>query len=76
MIIQAYNPETGQPVKIQASQLVVMGDRGTPIMVGGEQGPNAFRLAHVGDDDFEEVLRLFGHDRHHLEVAQVTADEK
>lgn len=54
----------GSPVRIEAAQVVIYNDRGTPVAVVGEYGPaGAVRAAHAMDKDFQQVLRAFGCDQ-------------
>lgn len=63
----------GKPLRIQASQLVVLNDEGTPVAVAGEYGPKAIKTAHVMDDDFQQTLKAFGFGRHNIEVVELSA---
>ena len=56
-------PKLGlQPLRIEATQLVIRNAQGTPIAVAGEFGPDGTqRVAHVGDKDFDRTLRAFGY---------------
>lgn len=60
------------PVRMNASQIVVYNDEGTPIMVAGEFGPNgAHKVAHAGDSDFQQTLKAFGVGRHEVVVEEI-----
>ena len=61
----------GKPIRIQASQLVVFNDEGTPVAVAGLFGPGAIKTAHVLDADFHQTLRAFGYGRHYVEVQEI-----
>ena len=73
MIIDVMNGISGpKPLRLEATQIVVYSDDGTPIMVAGEYGPKgAYRVAHVGDADFNQVLRAFGVQRHEVVVDHI-----
>lgn len=72
MIIDAFDSITGQPVRINATQVVVYNDQETPIVVAGEYGPRgAQKVAHAGDEDFNQALRLFGVGRHRVETTSL-----
>ena len=72
MIVQIVSRIGGEPLQIEASQLLVLNEAGTPVMVAGLFGPEgAIRAAHAGDEDFNQVLRAFGHGRHHVLVETI-----
>jgi hypothetical protein len=70
---------SGAPLRVEASQVVVYNSQGTPIMVAGEYGPSgAQKVAHAGDDDFQQTLKAFGVGRfevvtEHISLAPVPA---
>lgn len=67
MIVQLIT-RTG-PLRIEASQILVENNEGTPIMVAGEFGPpGCQKIAKVGDDDFQRTLEVFGYGRHEIIV--------
>jgi hypothetical protein len=60
------------PIAVDASQLLVMNNEGTPIMVAGEYGAPGFQsVSKVGDDDFEKTLEVFGFGRHEIVVEKL-----
>jgi hypothetical protein len=73
MIVELLNGIGGsEPIRLPASQVVVYNDQGTPIMIAGEYGPaGAYRIARVGDEDFNQILQAFGVQRHAVIVDQV-----
>jgi hypothetical protein len=69
MILQIVPKFGGQPVQIEASQLLVLGNRtGTALMVAGEFGPDGVKVAHAGDPDFNQTLRAFGYGDHKIKL--------
>ena len=74
MIIQIIPSLGGRPLRLDASQIVVMNDEGTPIAVLGAYGPDgAVKISHAGDADFNQTLRAFGHGQHTVIVERVGA---
>jgi len=73
MIIDVINGIGGaEPIRLDASQVVVYNDQGTPIMVAGEYGPKgAHCVAHVGDANFNQILQAFGVQRHEVIVDHI-----
>lgn len=70
------------PIRFPASQVLVCADDGTPIMIAGEYGlDGTYKVAHVGDRDFQQVLKAFGVQRHevivdHIESAPIPGGAK
>ena len=65
MILEIYPAEgltRGSPLRINASQLLVRQNNGTPIMVAAEYGGDhrSQEVAKVGDPDFEYLLKKLG----------------
>ena len=70
MIVEIINLAGGPPLRVEAAQFIAYNDTGTPVVVAGEYGPpGTIKAAHVGDADFNQVLRAFGHGQHHVEVS-------
>ena len=70
MIVQILTP-TG-PVQLEASQVLVMNNEGTPVLIAGEFGPpGCQKVAKVGDSDFQRTLETFGYGRHDIVVEDV-----
>jgi len=62
MFVEILSKFGGEPIRIEAAQLVVRNDSGTPVMVAGEYGPNStIRVSHGADEDFNQSLRAFGY---------------
>lgn len=62
MFVEILSKFGGEPIRIEASQLVVRNDSGTPVMVAGEYGPaRTIRVSHGADADFNQSLRAFGY---------------
>ena len=60
------------PIRLPAAQVLVRDDVGNPIMVAGEFGPTgSYRVSHVGDSDFQRVLKMFGYQEGRLNVEEV-----
>jgi hypothetical protein len=60
---------------VEAGQLVVYDDNGTPIMVAGAYGPpDCYKVAHAGDEDFQRVLDYFGVGQHKVVVENLQLD--
>jgi hypothetical protein len=49
----------GQPLQLQASQVVVYGDMGTPFAVIAAGLDGGVEIHYAGQDDFPAVLRRF-----------------
>jgi hypothetical protein len=72
MIVQLLNSVgVSKPLQVDATQILICNDQGTPIMVAGEYGPGAVKLAHCNDADFLRVLESFGYGRHKIAVDQL-----
>lgn len=77
MIVELLIPGDGgtpQFVRVNASQVIVRNNVGTPIMaVAAEYGPERSQLvAHVGDDDFNDSLRKLGvHETTQLSIIEM-----
>ena len=57
------------PLQMEASQLLICDKLGNPIMVAGEFGPSgSYKVAHAGDKDFNDVLKMFGYHQHKVHV--------
>lgn len=70
MIVQVLTP-TG-PIQLEVTQVLVMNNEGTPVLVAGEFGPpGCQKVAKVGDHDFERTLATFGYGRHKIIVEDV-----
>jgi len=67
----------GEPLRLEASQILVCDKLGTPIMVAGEFGPSgSYKVAHAGDKDFNDVLKMFGYGRHKVTVDPLSTTPK
>ena len=52
-----------RPIVLEATQVVVKGDNGTPVQLAAEQGPTGvLLLSNVDDDDFNNALKQIGYD--------------
>jgi hypothetical protein len=52
-----------RPIVLEATQVVVKGDNGTPVQLAAEQGPaGVLLLSNVDDDDFNNALKQIGYD--------------
>jgi hypothetical protein len=62
VIIEIIDRIGGTPLRIDAAQLIIRNDVGTPVCVAGEYGPAGnIKVAHAGDRDFDQSLRAFGY---------------
>ena len=62
----------GNPLRVEATQIVIYNDSGTPIAVAGEYGPDrAQKVAHAADADFAATLRAFGVARHQVVASEL-----
>lgn len=67
MIIKVLSRLGGPPIEMDAAQIIVALDNGTPCMAACEYGPNGMvKIAHVNDADFNQVLRACGYG--HVEI--------
>jgi hypothetical protein len=61
MIVEIIDRIGRQPIRLDASQVLVRNNAGTPIAIAGEYGPEGvIKTAHAQDDDFNQVLAAFG----------------
>jgi hypothetical protein len=57
----------GRPLELDASQVVVTNDEGTPVVVALEYGPRgSIKASHAADADFNQTLRAVGFGRHQV----------
>lgn len=62
----------GQPLVLPVRQAVIRLANGTPIAIVSAFGPEgAYAVSHVGDDDFNRLLRAIGLDITHVQVDTV-----
>jgi hypothetical protein len=63
MIIEIVQRIGQPPLRINASQLIIRGDGGTPLCVAGEYGvQGAVRIARACDgEEFDRTLRALGY---------------
>ena len=73
MFIEAWDGQTGSPIRLSVSQLVVYNNQGTPIMVAAEFGGERSQcVAKAGDAEFERVLTAVGFGHHKVIVDEVS----
>jgi hypothetical protein len=69
MFIEILPKVGGTPVRLEASQVLLLLDNGSPVMVAGEYGAEGFvKCAHAMDADFQQVLRALGYKNHQVVV--------
>lgn len=71
MILEIISKIGGAPLRIEASQLMIRNEQGTPLAVAGEYGNGAVKVAHALDRDFQKSLQAFGFGRHRVEATVI-----
>ena len=73
MIVELLERVGTPSLRLNAAQVVVLNDQGTPIMVAGSYGPvGAVCISKAGDDDFNRTLRTFGYRGRQTNVDKVS----
>ena len=63
MIVEIADKFGGKPLRIDASQVIIRSDAGTPVAVAGEYGAaGTISVAHAGEGEvFLRALKVFGY---------------
>lgn len=74
MIVEILPKIGGAPLRLEASQVLVLNEQGTPVAIAGEYGPQGgIMAAHAGDQqDFNRALRTFGYGRHQIITERIS----
>lgn len=72
MIVEIVDRIGGRPIRVNASQVLIRHEDGTPIGIAGEYGPSGnVRICHGMDRDFDQTLRAFGYRGDRVKVESV-----